>query len=263
MKGYLEGTMRMAMIKTSLGLVTGLLAFSAMTLSASAEPVTFQAADGVKVFGDYQGSKDGSRPLILLFHQASSNQHEYDTIAPRLNGLGFDTLAIDQRSGGSAYGQTNKTAAAARSGPDFLAALPDLEAALAWGVTRGGAGAKSPKILVWGSSYSASLVFVLAAKNPDKVTGVLSFSPGEYFSSRSLVREAAAKVKVPVFVSSASDPGEIGEAKAILTSSAASQKVQHIPKNGTHGSSSLRDDRNPRGAAENWNAVAGFLKALQ
>jgi dienelactone hydrolase len=239
------------------------LAFGVLAAPVSAEPVTFDAADGVKIFGDYKGSRDGSRPLILLFHQASSNQHEYDPIAAKLNGLGFDTLAIDQRSGGPAYGQTNKTAAAARSGPDFLAALPDLEAALAWGSTRGGAGAKSTRIIAWGSSYSASLVFALAAKNPGKITAVLSFSPGEYFGSRSFVRDAAAKVKVPIFVSSASDPGEIGEAKAILASAGAVQKVQHIPRNGTHGSSSLREDRNPRGAAENWKAVETFLETLR
>ena len=234
------------------------LCLAVVTAPAYAEPVTFASADGVKVFGDYQGSKDGSRPLILLFHQASSSLHEYDPIAPKLNQLGFDTLAIDQRSGGSLYGP-NQTAAAARAGSDFSAAYPDLEAALKWGR----ANHAGQKVVAWGSSYSASLVFLLAAQHKGEVAAVLSFSPGEYFGSSSLVREAAAKVDAPVFVSSAGDSGEVGEAKRILAAAHSAQKTQYVPKSGTHGSSSLRDDRNPRGAAENWKAVEAFLQSVK
>ena len=241
------------------GLFAAVIASVPVADIVHAEPVTFTAADGIKVFGNYEGSKDGARPLILLFHQASSSLHEYDPIAPRLNQLGFDTLAIDQRSGGSLYGP-NQTAAAARGGSDFSAAYKDLEAALKWGEARPGPGRK---IIVWGSSYSASLVFLLAAEHKSAIAAVLSFSPGEYFGSSSLVRDAAAKVDAPVFVSSAGDNSEVGEAKRILAASPSARKTQYVPKSGTHGSSSLREDRNPRGASENWKAVEAFLGSVK
>ncbi len=237
-------------------LATSLFAFAGNALAA---PVTFKAADDVTVYADYQG--DGTKPLILLFHQASSNRHEYDTIAPKLNALGFDTLAVDQRSGGSLFGGKNETAAGLRSGADFLAAYPDLEAALKWGANR--AGASNARMIVWGSSYSASLVFMLAAKNPDKISAILSFSPGEYFGARFSVRDSAAKVKMPVFVSSASDSGEVNEAARILAAVPGATKTQLVPKSATHGSSALNPAQNPRGAEEVWRGVEVFLKGLK
>ena len=224
---------------------------------AKAESVSIVAADGVKIYGEYRGGKDGARPLILLFHQAGSSHHEYDTIAPELNALGFDTLAIDQRSGGSLFGQ-NRTAAGTRGGSDFLAAFKDLEAALAWGREH-----NRGNLIAWGSSYSASLVFLLAAQHPGEVSAILSFSPGEYFSNRTLVRDAAAKITVPVFVSSDASSGEVNEAKSILAAVPGTEKHQYVPKRGSHGSSSLREDRNPAGVADNWVAVRVFLSSIR
>ncbi len=231
----------------------------AATGQARAEPLTLTAADKVKVFAEYYGDADKARPVVLLFHQASSNAGEYATIAPRLNALGFNALALDQRSGGPGWGRDNQTAKALRGSAGFEQALPDLEAALDWAKADGRTG----KIIVWGSSYSASLVFVLAAKHPDRIAAILAFSPGEYFGGRSPVRTAAARVSAPIFVSSASDQGEIAEARAIIDAAPAVVKVQHRPKAGTHGSSSLRADRNPSGAAENWRAVEAFLATLK
>lgn len=224
--------------------------------AAQAQPLTFAASDGVTVHAEYHGTKDHSKPLILLFHQAGSNLHEYDTISPRLLQLGFDTLAVDQRSGGDAYGHSNLTADAVKGSPSYIEALKDLEAALQW------ASQNSTKTLVWGSSYSSSLVFVLAGQNPEKISALLSFSPGEYFSSKHFVRDAAAKVKIPVFVSSSSDAEEVSEARAIVAAVKSTSKTQYIPEQGTHGSSSLRPDRNP-GAAKNWRAVETFLASLK
>jgi dienelactone hydrolase len=231
-----------------------LLAFAG---NASAEPLTLTAADKVKVHAEYYGDADKGKPVVLLFHQASSNAGEYTTIAPKLNALGFNALALDQRSGGSGWGRDNHTAKGFRGSAGFEQALPDLEAALDWARADG-----RGKIIVWGSSYSASLVFLLAAKHPG-IAGVLAFSPGEYLGGRGAVRNAAAKVTVPIFVSSASDQGEIAEAKAIIDAAPAKIKIQYRPKSGTHGSSSLRADRNPQGAAENWQAVEAFLAQVK
>ena len=222
------------------------------------QPVTLTAADGVKVFGVYYAAANASAPVILLFHQAGSNHWEYAPIAPRLVSTGFSCLAIDQRVGDGMWGHENETAAHVRPSDDYLAALPDLESALAWARKQN----PSRKIIVWGSSYSASLVFVLAAKHPGEIAGLLSFSPGEYFDKQHMIRAAAAKVNIPFFVDSAKTDEEEEKARAIFDFVPDTKdKVQFLPQiAGVHGSSTLRDDRNPQGAAENWSAVLDFLK---
>lgn len=220
------------------------------------EPVTLTASDGVKVYADFYPADSKSRPYILLFHQAGSNRSEYSPIAPRLVKLGFNCLAIDQRSGGDLWGHHNETVWRLGHSAEYPDVLKDLEAALVWAKSSGG----DAKVLVWGSSYSAALVFVLAAKHPDELAGVLSFSPGEYLGGSDVVHHAAAGVSVPIFVTSAKDQEEIAGAKSILASSPAKIKMQFVPRiAGVHGSSTLRADRNHAGESENWKAVEEFL----
>ena len=224
--------------------------------------VTLTAADGVKITGTYYPAAKASAPIILLFHQAGSNRWEYEPIAPRLVKAGFSCLAIDARHGGDMWGHANETAARLGKEAGYLEALPDLEAALVWGRKEN----PSRKIIVWGSSYSSCLVFVLAAKHPGEIEGLLSFSPAEYFKSNPrLVHDAAAKVKIPVFVTSAKDAEEEEAAKSIFDATASQKEsVLYVPEaGGVHGSSTLRADRNAEGAEENWAAVLAFLKQFQ
>lgn len=222
------------------------------TVTEAAQPILLTASDGVKVHGSfYLAAKP--KALILLFHQAGSSKDEYATIAPRLQSAGYSALAIDQRSGGGMYG-TNETAKGLGREADFLEARPDLQAALDW--------AKQQKlpIILWGSSYSSALIFPLAADNPHGVVALLSFSPGEYFDDKHMIRAAAAKLKVPVFIASTNSPEEVSEADPIM---AALRKnpasVRYVPQHGVHGSSMLIAKRNPEGAEAGWGAVLTFL----
>src|SRR6516225_965877 len=226
----------------------------AYTLAADA--ISFTASDLVQVFADYYSAGSQQKPLILLFHQAGSNRGEYATIGPMLATLGFNALAIDQRSGGNAWGQTNETVKHLGKSTDYDEALLDLEAALQWAKSSGHTGS----ILAWGSSYSAALVFLLAAEHRGDIKAILAFSPGEYLRGSSTVRKAAARVSIPIFVTSAKDPKEIAVAKSILYASPSAEKTQFVPQvAGVHGSSTLREDQNPDGAEENWLAVKRFL----
>jgi len=233
----------------------------ALTLPLHAtEKVVLTASDGVKVYGDFYPADSKSRPYILLFHQAGSNRAEYVPIAPRLVALGFNCLAIDQRSGGDMWGQQNETVKHLGHNGKYQDAYKDMEAALAWARSSGNKG----KVLIWGSSYSASLVFLLAAKHPGEIAGVLAFSPGEYFDDKHAVRDAASKVSVPIFVTSAKDQEEIDAATSILAASPSQKKTQFIPQTaGVHGSSTLRTDKDRAGEAENWQAVEAFLGTLR
>ena len=222
--------------------------------SASADfvPVLFKAKDGVTVYGRLYAAPR-PKAVILLFHQAGSGKGEYAMIAPRLAKLGYTALAIDQRSGGSLFG-VNQTAAGIKGDPSFLDAKADLQAALDWASPQG------HRVILWGSSYSSALVFLTAAENRGKVAAVMAFSPGEYLGRPTLVRDAAAKLDVPVYITSAKDAGEIAVARMIAQAVPGGRATQFVPQiGGVHGSSTLIDARDAKGSAENWAAVERFL----
>lgn len=227
-------------------------------LPAAGAPLALRAADGVTVYARvYEAAPNAA--VVLLFHQAGSNKSEYDTIAPRLEKLGYDVLAIDQRSGGDLYPPGNETVAhLGKNAASYMEAVPDMEAAIEWARR---VHPHSP-VYLWGSSYSAGLVFVIAASHPRGVKAILAFSPGEYLPDKNLVHQSARKVRVPVFIDSAADPQEIANARSILAAVPVKQKVQYVPTAGVHGSSTLRTDKDPDGAAANWTAVTAFLKSL-
>lgn len=219
----------------------------------SAEPVTLTAADGVKIAGVYTRAAH-PRALLLLFHQAGSGKDEYALLAPLLAQAGYSSLRIDQRAGGTLYG-VNETVRALGRSAGYGEAKKDLDAAFAWGQ-----GQKLP-IVLWGSSYSAALVFLLAAEHPGQVQALLAFSPGEYLDDKGAVARAAAKVGAPIFITSAQTTQEQDAAHAILAASPAKVKVQFYPKQGgVHGSSTLLRMKNPNGAADVWRATLAFLR---
>src|SRR5258708_6894672 len=159
----------MTTLRNLLGLMVGLIASTAPSVAVAAEAVSFATGDRVQVFADYYPAEREAAPLILLFHQAGSNRGEYATIAPVLVKLGFAALAVDQRSGGTAWGRVNETVQHLGHSAGFAEALPDLEASLQWAKAKG-----RGKSIVWGSSYSAALVFLLAAKYPDHIAALLA-----------------------------------------------------------------------------------------
>lgn len=217
------------------------------------EGITLTACDGVKVFAtEYRA--DQPKATVLLFHQAGSGKGEYATIAPRLAAAGYDALAVDQRSGGTLYGE-NATVKALGHSADYLAAQADLQAAIDW------ARAQKRPIVLWGSSYSSALVFLLAAKNPD-VTALLAFSPGEYFDDKTLVQTAARKLAIPVYVTVAGRGTEEAAARPIVAAVPGARATFYIPRAGVHGSSTLIAAKNPHGAASNWQPVWAFLRTV-
>lgn len=218
-------------------------------------PVTIVASDGVSLAADSYRGASPTAPVILLFHQAESGKSEYATIAPRLLILGYNAVAIDQRAGGDLFSPPNTTVQRLGHSAPVRDVLRDMEATLAWAHQN----YPSAPIYAWGSSYSASLVFALAARHPKEISAVIAFSPGEYFDDKRYVRDVARKIHMPVFVDSASDAVEERNAREIFDVTRSRTKECFVPHIGIHGSSTLRDDRDPAGAAENWEAITAFL----
>ena len=225
------------------------------------EQIEFDSADGLKITADlYMGYDDKSKPFIVLCHQAGWSRGEYREIAPKLNNLGFNCMAIDQRSGGKVDQIINETAARAKKAEKsvtFVDAEPDIIAAAQYAKENFAEG----KLLLWGSSYSSALVLRIAGEHTELVDGTLSFSPGEYFARlgkpRDWIASSAKKVKCPIFITSAKD--EAGKWKPIFEAITVAGKTKFVPTTkGNHGSRALWDQFKDSG--DYWKATKIFLK---
>ncbi|MGB5809443.1 MAG: alpha/beta fold hydrolase [Polyangiales bacterium] len=244
----------------------GLLGF-AMMLAVQAvgfastptyKEIDFPTEGGIHARADLYTTDDKSATLIILFHQAGWSRGEYREIAPKLVARGYQVMAVDQRAGRGVNGVRNEThrrAATKGLATQYLDGFADLVAALSYARDT----LKAERVIVWGSSYSASLVFRLAAEKPDHVSAVLAFSPGEYFRHQGAdyVRTHAKKVSIPVFVTSSKS--ERDQVKPIFDAVPAQKKILFTPASlGQHGSRALWrkwDDNDVY-----WAALAGFLQ---
>ena len=137
------------------------------------DTVQISTADGLEMRAIVY-TIDSTKPVIVLCHQARMNNYEYAEIAPKLAALGYNSVALDQRSGGAMETHeniTNKNALAKNMKTGYTDALPDIEAGANYAAERFG-----QSVILWGSSYSASLVLKVAMDNA-KVKSVITFSP--------------------------------------------------------------------------------------
>ena len=238
----------------------GLMAVKAQTnLDFTGETISFKADDGLKVTADLYMTHESSAPFIILYHQAGYSRGEYRSIAPKLNELGFNCMAVDQRSGDQVNGVLNITHQEALSKnlpTEYLDAVPDLEAAYLYVKY----GIKPEKIILWGSSYSAAIMFYMGSVHHNNLSGILSFAPGAYFKiNNKELKTYAARITCPVFVTSAKS--EYKNWKAIYNE-VRSEKSYFLPETeGKHGSKALWES-NPSHMAY-WNAVKEFLDKVQ
>lgn len=225
---------------------------------ASFRSIDFPTAGGLEARADLYAPQGKSPTLILLFHQAGWSRGEYRQIAPKLVELGYQVMAVDQRSGKGVNGVPNETAArAAKKGlpRDYLHAYADLEAALTYARDK----LHAKRVIAWGSSYSASLVLRLGAEHPNEVTAVVAFSPGEYFKQSkgpTYVQDLAKRVNQPLFITSAKQ--ERAQVEPIFEASPSKQKILFTPASkGQHGSRALWEQWPDHDVY--WAAIKGFL----
>ena len=222
------------------------------------QEVEFESSDQLAIQSDLYMAHEKTAPFIVLFHQAGFSRGEYLEIAPKLVKLGFNCMAVDQRSGNAANNVENLTAKRAKQkglSSSYLDAQPDMLAAIQFVKEKYSSG----KLLIWGSSYSAALVLVLAGQNPKLADGIIAFSPGEYFEKegkpQDWVKTEAKAISAPVFITSAAK--EKGYWWSIFES-IPSEKQYFLPSGkGIHGSSALwkTTPEHP----EYWSALEKFL----
>jgi len=226
----------------------------------SVQTITFLSEDSLIISADVYIKHKLTSPLIVLFHQAGWSRGEYIEIAPKLNDLGFNCIAVDQRSGEKVNGVINKThirAATTNKPTAYLDAYVDMVSTLNYAKENYSKG----KLLVWGSSYSAALVIKLASEQNDKIDGVLAFSPGEYFArfgkSETFISDHAKNIITPIFITSAKTEKQNWD--NIYKSVPSANKHYFLPSsNGNHGSRALWSKFED--SKDYWNSVTPFLK---
>jgi dienelactone hydrolase len=228
--------------------------------------IEFSSLDQLKVTADLYTTGDKHAPTIVLVHQSGASRGEYRQIAPHLQELGFNALAVDSRWGERDRwnGVINETAA--RFGTAAIAAsgdIPkirsvhqaaahDVRAALEWLKANNYTGAR----LLWGSSISANLVLKVAADPTQRVAAVLSFSPGEYYKDQpNELRAAITGLHLPTLIACGAD--EEGAAKPVFDAVPSRQKVFYRAMDGRHGATILVDDPG------NWVGITPFLAQFE
>lgn len=219
--------------------------------------VQFPSLDSLPIFADLYLIDDNAQ-IIVLCHQARYNKTEYRGIAEKLNKVGFNCLAIDQRSGGdfnNEMNKTNKGAIEAGKAVDYLDAEQDIVAAVNYAYFL-----SNNKVILWGSSYSSTLALFIGLKN-EKVAAVISFSPGDYFPEIGSLTNELKFFSKPMFVTSSKE--EVAElTKMISKMTLNAKQIQFTPTSeGTHGSRALWEtDPNNK---EYWDAIYLFLEKLK
>ena len=221
------------------------------------EKISFEAPDGVTIHAN-EYKIDDSSPIILLCHQARFNKFEYDGIAERLNSEGFNCIAMDQRSGGpiaSAQNETNLSAKENGAGVDYLDAIQDITAGVNYTADR-----YDQKVILWGSSYSSSLV-LWEGMNNENVKSTISFSPGDYFPEIGSLTDSLTNYTKPFFITCSK--AEIPGTEAILSKMTFGDKQTHFKPTGDghHGSRALWINQD--GGEEYWMAVLDFLNSIK
>lgn len=171
--------------------------------------------DGFEMTADLYSLPAGNAgPIIVCCHMAGSSRGEFKDIAPEFTRYGLYVLAVDLRCGGEQNGVTNETAAAAEKKlgkkPTFAEAYTDVVEAVKWAREL----RPNVKVLLLGSSYSASLALVYAGREPTSLDAVLAFSPGEYIEGWSVANEAR-KIKCTTYLTCGSAPEDKTKAKPI------------------------------------------------
>ena len=219
--------------------------------------ITFPSLDGLPVTADLYESKN-TDPYLILFHQARFSRGEYKETAEKLVKLGYNCLAVDLRSGDEVNYVKNKTAEAAREKglpTEYADAKQDMQAAIEYAYKL-----SKKNVVIFGSSYSASLSLLLAKEN-SHVKAVIAFSPGEYFNKENMVRDAIEGLSKPIFA--ASSASEFSYMKEMFTKVMPNNLTLFKPAKGKgeHGSKVLWQN-NPD-SSEYWLSLMLFFSQIK
>ncbi|WP_394748484.1 alpha/beta hydrolase [Spongiimicrobium salis] len=229
----------------------------ALTKKYPPEKIEFTTADNRVVVGNlYHIGAD--RPAILLCHQAEYNKYEYADIAPKLNEMGFNALAVDLSGGGTFAAHHNETVA---KGTDLGNAIEnrrlifervkqEMSTAFDYLDKR-----YNQNVIIWGSSFSANYAIAITARL-DNAKAAISFS-----GLAKGLTSVLSTFEKPLFMTSSKE--EVPRVTALMEGIPTKENIVHfIPESkGGHGSSVLWNGQPYQ--EEYWTALKAFLNTLK
>jgi hypothetical protein len=221
------------------------------------EKVSFYSSDSLKITADLY-LKGYEYPFILLFHQADASRGEFTEIANRLRNLDYNCLAVDLRVGDKINYIQNETAERAKSKgltQNFIDAKKDIQAAISF-VSK----FNKNSVILFGSSYSASLCLITAKEN-NHVKAVVAFSPGEFLRPDVIVKDFITGLGKPIFIYSTELEYEY--VMQLMSGVAEQYKTIYKPKNsnGVHGAKALW--KSSESSDESWLELLLFFKKIR
>ncbi|MBN2683294.1 MAG: dienelactone hydrolase family protein [Bacteroidales bacterium] len=234
-----------------------LIFFGSLFSLQAQEKVTFMSFDSLEVTAEiYEVNKND--PYILLFHQIGGSRGEYRVIAKKLLKFGYNCIAVDLRSGKESEFVSNETAERAENkgiSRSLIDSEKDILAAIDYAFYK-----NHKQVLLFGSSFSASLALKAAKGNP-KVKAVIAFSPGEFFLPDLEIKDELKNFKKPVFV--ASSVKEYPYMLELFVNVPTQNKTVFKPSKGTgdYGTKSLGDECAT--ANEYWLELLLFFRKLK
>ena len=224
--------------------------------SVSMTSIAFPSRDALTITADLYVAQNDF-PYVLLCHQDGFSRGEYKTIVDKINKLGFNCIAIDQRSGNDVNGITNETADRARVKKlpvEPLDAEQDIVAAIDYTF-----GISNKKVIVVGSMYSASLALKIAAYNT-KVKAVAAFSAGDNCGEKLKLNKAVETLNKPVFITCSGT--EATATKELITHIPSKNIVSFFPDSeGNQGAKALWK-KEPE-SKKYWRAFKKFLLSVK
>lgn len=146
--------------------------------AVEARPVSFAAADGVRIAADFYAppvADRGPAPMVILLHDAGAQRKSWEPLLPALHEAGFAVLALDLRGHGESAG-TDSRERAARGDPELFRGMQaDLRGAYDWLAAQ--AGLDRARFALVGAGTGAGVAIQYAAKDRS-VDAVACLSPG-------------------------------------------------------------------------------------
>jgi len=239
-------------------ILTGLYACAQHNYSTLVEDVEIITEDNIKLYGDF-ARKNDTDEIVLLFHQGGSNvRGEYKNILPRLFAEGYNVLATDLRSGGETYGFENRTTEHLEKEYEYCQAQRDIQAVINYVNKKG-----YKNIILWGSSFSGSLVIRAVEGNEQLMKGVVAFSPASG-GPMAICRpdEMIKKTKVKLIVFRPKRELEIESVQQQFELLDKYGHDTHVAENGIHGASMLDKERVQESTNKEWERVLEFIESL-
>jgi alpha-beta hydrolase superfamily lysophospholipase len=159
------------------------------------ENISFNTSDSVKIAATFYKAQNPNGAAVILLHMRARNRSDWVAFAAKLNGAGFDALAIDFRGHGESGGVNVNNF----SDSDYQNLILDVKAADSYLKNKNA----NTKIAIAGGSIGANTALNYAVQNPNIVAVVL-LSPGlDYKGVRT--DETSKQINTPVFLATSSD----------------------------------------------------------